>query len=335
MAETASLDVRVHERPDEVAAGEWGMLTARPPASLTGSRAWACAAFATVDRGCTPFLLAVRDGGRLVGLLPLVRDGRAARALLRFAATPFNDLSDALTLPGHELAAGRAAIDALRSEAVAGCDVALEAVDPDGTLAASDRGRRLLAWSDGDPAPTIDLRAFPADMSPRLRRRLDRALARLRAAHRVELLRLEGRAAADAVEAFVRLRTARLRALRRDPALPPVPLLDAAVRALAPRGRCCFVELRVDGAVVAQDLYLLDGTIAMLWLRALDMAWARHSCGHLLLRGGAELLAHDGYATLDLGRGDEPYKFAFGARPRVLLGAGLRSRSGPAAAATN
>jgi CelD/BcsL family acetyltransferase involved in cellulose biosynthesis len=83
------------------------------------------------------------------------------------------------------------------------------------------------------------------------------------------------------------------------------------------------MEMVVDETVVARDLYLVDGSVAMLWLRALDMRWLRHSCGNLLLRASVERLAACGYETLDLGRGDESYKCCFGAERRVLLRARL------------
>ncbi len=61
----------------------------------------------------------------------------------------------------------------------------------------------------------------------------------------------------------------------------------------------------------------------MLWLRALDMDWLAHSCGHLLLRAAVRQFATEGYQELDLGRGGEPYKFSFGARVRRLRNASL------------
>jgi CelD/BcsL family acetyltransferase involved in cellulose biosynthesis len=79
------------------------------------------------------------------------------------------------------------------------------------------------------------------------------------------------------------------------------------------------MEMLVDGGVAACDLYLLDGSVAMLWLRALSMSWLGYSCGHLLLQTSADQLAAEGYEALDLGRGAEPYKFRSGAHARVLL----------------
>jgi CelD/BcsL family acetyltransferase involved in cellulose biosynthesis len=319
----AELSVRVCHCLDDVAPGHWDALGARPPASLIGSRPWVEAALATVDRGCVPFLVAVETPESLVGLMTLVLDQFPPRPVLRFAGSPFNDLTDLMTLAGHELPAGAAAIEALRMLVSNGCAMDIGDLDPEGALAHADRDRRMFDWDAASGAPTLALHDPNPSISARERRRLDRSLRALRAVHRVEFRRTDGEEMVTALGDFIRLRAARLRALGRNVADPPVTLLDAAVRRLAPLGRCAFMEMQLDGAVVARDLYLLDGTVAMLWLRALDLAWLRYSCGHLLLRATGDRLAAQGYDTLDFGRGDELYKFRFGGRERVLLRARL------------
>lgn len=321
------METCVHRSPVDVPPGEWDALSARSPASLAGSRAWLEAALATIDRTLSPLLLAVRRSGRLVGLASLVVDERGPQPLVRFAAAPHNDLADLLTLPGHEEVAARAAVDALASLTCAeGWNIRLEDLDPAGTLVAAGcagDGHRSFALEPSLSAPVIDLRDSRARPSVRRLRRLDRSLKRLRAQGQVEFVLRSGAAMVEALEEFKCQRDIRLRRLGRDLALPPTEFLDAVVNRLAPLGRCAFMEMLVDGVAVARDLYLLDGAVAMLWLRALDMNWLAHSCGHLLLRKAIERFAAEGYGVLDLGRGDEPYKFHFGARERRLLNARL------------
>lgn len=324
---SSGVEVSVERSLAAVAECEWASLHARPPASLTGSRPWAEAALATIDRGLSPLLLAVRTDGRLVGAASLVLDTRSSRPLLRFVAAPHNDLADLLTLSGYEQVAARAAVDGLAALARAeSWDLRLEDVDPAGAFAAVERpGDRAghLVWGAGSIAPVIDLHGSCARPSVRRLRRLDRSLKRLRAECRVEFALRRGASMVEALGEFTRQRDTRLRRLGRNLALPPGEFLDAAVRALAPLGHCAFMEMRVDGVAVARDLYLLDGKVAMLWLRALDMDWLAYSCGHLLLRAAVERFAADGYRALDLGRGAEPYKFSFGARDRQLFSASL------------
>jgi CelD/BcsL family acetyltransferase involved in cellulose biosynthesis len=314
-----ALAAEAHSRLADVDPQQWDALSARPPASINASRAWVTAAFETVDRDADPCLIAVRDGERLVGLLPLALGEGARRPVLRFAGAPHNDMTDLLVLHGYGAEATAAALATLGSIA-ADRDLDLDELDPDGALAAADREGHVLRWSRGEAAPVVDLCSpWETAASPHRRQRWDAELRRLRADHAVELRWLAGSEAVAALPDFVRRREARLEAKGRPLDLPPIPLLEAAVAKLAPAGRCAFVELSVDGAPAASDLYLLDWPIAMAWLRALDARWRRFSCGHLLMRATAEGLRQDGYEALDLGRGDEPYKFLFGAGERRLL----------------
>jgi CelD/BcsL family acetyltransferase involved in cellulose biosynthesis len=311
-----SIEARLRTSLDDIRLQEWNALSARPPASITGSRPWAEAALQSVDRGCTPAPITLVEHGRLLGLLNLVREERAATRVLRFAGSPSNDLTDVLSLPGHETAVGAAAAGALHDLAACGWSLELDDVDPYGTLALADTG--VLPWETASPAPVLDLHDAAATPSARRQRRLDRSLRRLRDLHTVEIRKVDRGGVLEALADFVAVREVRLRALDRDPQDPPISFLTAVVQRLAPSGRCAFMELAVDGHVVARDLYLLDGRVAMLWLRALDMEWLHASCGHLLLRESARSLAAEGFMELDLGRGAEPYKFSFGARPRSL-----------------
>lgn len=321
------VQVRVANDVSAVPARQWDELVARPPASVNCSRTWVAAALATVDRDRTPHLLGAYRGERLVAMLPLTVDRSTSTPTARFAAWPHNDLGDLVVLPGNEDAA-TAILDELRAMAARGWVVELDEVDPAGVLAAADRDRGVLEWARADYAPVIDLRGpWRSAASRRRRAQWDRALRRLRARHVVELRRVEGDGVGAALPDFVRLRALRAHDDPHPLEMPPLALLDAAVPPLARDGRCACVELRLDGRVVAADLYLLDPPVGLMWLRAMDPAGRPFSCGHLLLRDTAESLAAEGYAALDLGVGDEPYKFVFGAEPRVLLRASIgRSR---------
>jgi CelD/BcsL family acetyltransferase involved in cellulose biosynthesis len=321
----ADLTVQAHSEIADVPAVEWAALTARSPALVTGSRAWFEAALATVDRTAEPHLLTVRLGERVVGLMTLVLD-RHPHPTLRFAAAPFNDLTDLLVLPGYETSASIAAIEALWKLSGQGWSIKLEDLDPAGALAGADRNGGKLHWEPSWVAPTLLLdEEHTSLVPPRLSQRWDRAFRQLTSEHRVDVRFVTGPSMLKGLAEFVRVRDIRLLAKGRNMHDPPPELLEDAVHRLAPVGRCAFMELHVSGVVVARDLYLLGGSVAMLWLRALDMGWLRYSCGHLLLRASAARLVADGFHTIDLGRGSEPYKFAFGARERVLLTARARS----------
>ncbi len=316
----AELQTRVHTHPDDVPAEAWAALVARPPASVTGSRQWIHAALATVDRGRSPYLTAFYQGDRVAGLLTLVAHGESGRCgTLRFAATPSNDLVDVLALPGYEDVVARSAVEFLTQSADDGWHIELSDLDPDGLLARRRDCR--LQWKDGSTAPVVDLRHPSAGSPPPRRRRLARALDQLRQDHRVTFQYTSGSRMPNELEAFITMREARLRALSRKLDDPPLDFLRAAVRQLAHTGHCIFLDLRIDGHVVARDLHLLDNGVAMLWLRALDMRWLRPPCGLLLLDASMRWLRSEGFTTLDFGRGDERYKFEWGGQRRHLLSA--------------
>jgi CelD/BcsL family acetyltransferase involved in cellulose biosynthesis len=324
MSSAARPRIRVLRRLSDIDEHNWSELRARPPASLSGSKEWLTAAFETVSRGLEPHLLAAEAGGRVEALLPLALDRGGTSPVLRLGGAPHNDLSDLLVAPGCESAA-EAIVEALAATVARGWSLQLDSLDPDGVLAAADRDRRALAWTEGKASPVIDLRgSWRAAASRRRRQQWDRALRRLRAGHRVEFGQIEGEEVVAALPDFLRVRAARLREKGYPSDRPPIPLLEAAVPRLARAGKCAFAEMRIDGRMVARDLYLLDHGTGFMWLRALDGEWLRFPCGHLLLRATAERLAAEGYESLDLGRGAEPYKFFFGAAHRTLLDASLR-----------
>jgi CelD/BcsL family acetyltransferase involved in cellulose biosynthesis len=305
------------ESVDSVA---WSALRARPPASLCGSKAWVKSAFEIAHPSAKPVVVTVEEDGRLVGLLALALHAGPGRGLVRFAGAPHNDLNDLMLAPGAPLDVARAAVLALTDLNEEGYALRLEALDPDGALAAAGYSTGLFRCAIDEPAPAIDLRGpWREAASAQRRKQWERKLRRLKDAHEVEFDSIEGKVMLEEIPLFVSLREERRLATGREPDLPPVPFFEAVVRRLSDMSTCAFFEMRIDGAPVARDLYLLDRPVALMWLRALDPTWQQMPCGHLLLRETAEALAGAGYEVLDLGRGAEPYKSFFGAAARELL----------------
>jgi CelD/BcsL family acetyltransferase involved in cellulose biosynthesis len=311
------------DRGGVVDPAAWDALTARPPASLCGSRGWAAAAFEAAHPEARPLLVVVERGDLLLGLLSLAVHGREdGERVVRFAGAPHNDMTDLMVLPGSSTDVATAALAALQHLHEEGFSLQLDALDPDGSLAAAGPPARALEWRIDEPAPVVDLKGpWSAAASPRRRKQWERKLRRLTEAHAVEFRMIDGPRMLDELVPFGRLREARRLATGRERDLPPTRFFEAVVRRLCHSGACAFFEMVVDGAPVARDLYLLDPPVAMMWLRALDPVWQQAPCGHLLLRETAGILAAAGYETLDLGRGAETYKFFFGTRERRLLSA--------------
>jgi len=306
--------------PEEVDRRAWSALTARPPASLTGSPSWLEAAFASTHRGMKPLLLTVSTDQGLIGLLPLAVDESRPMPEARFVGAPYNDLNDILTMPGHEMEAATAILEAIPALVERGLSFILHSVDPEGVLAGVDAQLGIFDWSPERPAPTVALdRDLENVVSGRRRRTWGNRLRHLERSHTIEFRAIEGLSVCDALPGFDRLREIRRLATGRPPERPPISLVNEAVEHLAPEGTSVFMDMRIDGMSVARDLYLVDAPVALMWLRGLDPAWQAFPCGHLLLCWTARRLREQGYEVLDMGRGDEPYKFIFGASGRVLV----------------
>jgi CelD/BcsL family acetyltransferase involved in cellulose biosynthesis len=308
-------------RREFVDPAAWDALTARPPASLCGSRCWFTAAFEAAHPEAEPMLIAIEREDRLLGLLPLaVHKGEGTDQIVRFAGAPHNDMTDLMVLPGSSPDVAVVALEMLQRLHEDGYLLQLDALDPNGALAAAGPPVEALEWGTDESAPIVDLEGpWHSGASRQRRKQWERKLRRLSEAHTVDFQVIDGPRMIEELTLFGDLREARRLATSREPDLPPAPFFEAVVHRLWRSGACAFFEMIVDGVPVARDLYLLDSGVAMMWLRALDPAWQRAPCGHLLLRRTAELLAGAGYETLDLGRGAETYKFFFSARERRLL----------------
>lgn len=311
--------VTEHTHLDRIDRKSWSQLSARSPASVIGSPPWLEAAFASTHRGMEPLLLASEGEAGMTGLLPLAIDDSGAACL---AGAPYNDLSDVLVLPGHEIEATEALLAAAGALADRGVEVTLHSIDPHGVLVRVDADVGAFEWSAERPAPEIVLdRDLEEKVSGRRRRTWGNRRRRIEQDHTVEFRMVaEGHEVLASLPSFERLRELRRQATGRPAERPPVALVAEAVKRLAEEGEAiAFFEMVVDGDVVASDLYLLDPPVALMWLRGLDPAWQAFPCGHLLLAWTARRLRSQGYEVLDMGRGNEPYKFIFGASDRVLL----------------
>lgn len=299
----------------------WAALTAQGTAGVCGSREWVRTAFEQAHPEARPHLIAVSDGDDLVGMMAMALTGDRSGALM-VAGAPHNDLIDVLAAPDRADDVAMAVLTALEREWRRGRRVQLDAIDPDGALARNGHRARWLTWTDDVQAPVVELGPdWTGAFNPAWASQWRRRERRLRQAHDVRVEQLSADATAAAIEEFVALRRARLAARGWPLDRPPEDFLLRAVERLAPSERCALMELRIDGHLAASDLYQLAPPTAMLWLRVFDGDWSAMSPGSLLVRAAGELLRAAGYTTLDLGRGDESYKFDLGARPRMLLSA--------------
>ncbi|MBD0275076.1 MAG: GNAT family N-acetyltransferase, partial [Acetobacteraceae bacterium] len=89
-----------------------------------------------------------------------------------------------------------------------------------------------------------------------------------------------------------------------------------AAPALLARGALRLQVLRLGGAATAAHYALLGGGRVFLYLSGFDAARARESPGALLLGDLVEWALEEGWRELHFLRGDEDYKYAWGAEDR-------------------
>ncbi|MGH3627322.1 MAG: GNAT family N-acetyltransferase [Sciscionella sp.] len=94
--------------------------------------------------------------------------------------------------------------------------------------------------------------------------------------------------------------------------------LATAAAALASRGQCFLNRLLLDGRPLARGLYFRTGRTDLLYMSTYVLDYAKYSPSHLLLLDSAEIAMREGITTIELGRGDEQYKFDLGAESRYL-----------------
>lgn len=316
-------------------ASDWQALAAAAPTlSVFQHPAWVlawCRVFA--DQGSLCVQVAYRDG-RLVGLAPLlVANGAAGGGTARFLGAPLNDFNDFLVDPVDP---EPVVVELWRALVDDGSWTTLELmpVRPDAALRVGGRlpsltgvrGEPLAA----QPAPEVwlddDWEAYRLGLAKRHRHGWERSLARMLAAHVVRVHALEDpEALRSAVKRFACLRLAswaargrldELVAAQRDDRFPG--FLATAAADLAAVGQCVLIELEIDGAVAAADLYLTQGRTALLYLRMFLPEFASLGPGISLALLGLRLLHARGFRAIWLGRGGEDYKYRLGGRDVLL-----------------
>jgi CelD/BcsL family acetyltransferase involved in cellulose biosynthesis len=307
-------------------AEEWGGLHASGASDIFTSPAWCLASWRTFPDLGPPLLLVAVDGaGVLLGALPLTNGPRGPT----WPGSPLGDEHDVRICRDQPAQAVVSALLRSVPRVAESGKTVLRDVRPGGLLTRAAPGRV------GCPAPVVGLNDPDEEFgalgclpgwSRKQRRTLRSARRRLEESGTVTVQRLVDQVMlVTALPAFARIRLAswaargRLRELPvmdRHPALPE--FLAEAGSGLAAEGCCRLIRLNLDGEPLAQALFFRTPGTELLYMSTYQPAAARYSPSHLLLAEAAHLAVAGGVRVLELGRGDEPYKFGVGAHSRYL-----------------
>ncbi len=308
------------------AAEQWGRLHASGASDIFTSPAWCLAGWRAFPDLGTPLLLIALDGaGAFLGALPLTNGALGPT----WAGSPLGDEHD-LRVRRDQPASGvvSALLRSVPRVPGPGTTVLTE-VRPGGLLtgaAISRPGCPAPVLQLNDPDPEFGALGCLPGWSRERRRTLRSARRRLEDTGRITMQRLADHAAlTDTLPAFVRMRLAswaargrlgELPTMDRHPGLPEF-LADVG-SSLATEGRCLLGRLNLDDEPLAQALFFRSPGADLLYMSTYRPAAARYSPSHLLLAEAAQMAIADGIRVIELGRGDEPYKFTLGAQTRYL-----------------
>jgi CelD/BcsL family acetyltransferase involved in cellulose biosynthesis len=313
-----------------------------PDATPFVSPGWGLAWMRHFADGAEPWLVTVRDGDRLVGLAPLALDrGRRKRALRTIGKEP-GDYWDVIAVPEHRQAVSSAVAAELARRGDEWDSLYVAGQPGDSITGALTEQHSLLVSAravTSCPRVTLPndfdeyLRLLPGSHRSNVRkhlRRLDKGDVRLRDVTDVDELE-------PAIARWHQLHIKRWEALSKrinpDHVKPRFRdfMLDAT-RALVPRGLASVTEFLVDDEVAGVYVNLIDDRAFYWYLGGFEPARAKLGLGKMSVAHGIRWSIETGRRYFDFTRGEESFKYYFGAVnrhcPAVMVGnRRLRSRS--------
>lgn len=291
-----------------------------PNATAFSSPAWMLAWWRVFGTSM-PRVAVLRASETLLGLLPLyVLQEQDTRKLLPIGIGITDDLSPLLAPDAPVGTMQRLLELALRDhDRITECDLTAQTASSPLRSIAPPPGWEGV-WYEADPCPVLDLSSDMRDVVPaRMRRklRMNSNRARLLGGFTIETATAN---TLDAhLNALIALHTARWRAEGQDGVLAD-PNVQAFHRIAAPElletGRLRLQSLWIRGRVAAVIYALLSGNSIQFYLSGYDADFASVSPGSLLLAAMLENAAQEGRMTANFLRGNEAYKYAWGAQDR-------------------
>jgi CelD/BcsL family acetyltransferase involved in cellulose biosynthesis len=338
---------RVRLESFELVAQEWeALFRADSEATPYSSPQWAAASLAHWSAGKRSYILAVRDGSRLVGLAPFVLERRGSARLLRGLGVGVGSYWDVIAEDDRREEVTRAIMAALRERTAEWDVLVLDRLAPD-TLTERLVGdsftviHRRPTVSPGLVLPD-SFDEYLASL-PSLRRSKVRRYLRPLDRGEIELVSIEDPARlSESVVTWQRLRAAswtdRGRQVNSEHASQRFQSFTIeALTTMVPAGLAVVWELRHQGEAIAVSINLVDEGTFYGWLAAFDARYQRLQLGHVVIAHGIQSSIEAGRDYFDFMVGDEPYKYEYRPTDRLmpwlLVGhGGLRSRAACAAA---
>ncbi|MGH3441720.1 MAG: GNAT family N-acetyltransferase [Nitriliruptorales bacterium] len=329
---TRPVRLRTEERfPDGPLAEAWDRLVREDPAGTVFQEARFLRAWCRHLRGrCDLRLRFLLDGDEVVGVVPEVRVVRDGVRIARFAGgLHVTDYLGPVSLPEARERIISRWLDALREEDDWDRLVVAGVVEDAGWAGLIADGARARGWAvDGperlDVCPRIDLRggwdAYLGRLDAKQRHEIRRKARKLaREAGSVALVDVPVAELEPALEDFIAMhRTSPGEKGRFFADRDVEDFFRALAKELGHDATMRIHRLDLDGRPAAMTLSLVDHAEWAIYNSAFDQEWSGLAPGMVLVGEVIRSAADEGLEVLDLLRGDEPYKYRFGARDRVV-----------------
>jgi CelD/BcsL family acetyltransferase involved in cellulose biosynthesis len=278
---------------------------------------------AALARNVEPCCLLALAQGRPVGLLPLgiarVRKGLVTlRRVVPFAGR-HSYFTDAVLSPDAPELVAASLAHALARVAAAADDLLLMRVPSDRPL-----GAALAAMPGFECVATLRNRvAPPAFLEGRAGQELRRRLRRLAEIAVVETREIVAPdEVAERFHAFAELHTAMAPERGLDPVFADADdarQMAHLLRERAHAGAVGIVELRIDGQLIASQVWLRDGGTFLAYRSAWATAWSPYAIGLHVINELVRTVVRGEGTALEIGPGDEAYKLGWGPTSQTAL----------------
>jgi CelD/BcsL family acetyltransferase involved in cellulose biosynthesis len=321
------MEVDLHADQIDPILPEWEALyEADPAASPFTSAQWARAWWPHWAGSARPWLVAVREQGRLIGLAPLVLRRRGPFRVLGPLGREPGNYWDVLALPEYRSAVETAVARNLAERSGDWDAIALGGVPAgSGIGPALERAGLRVSRRPPVPHPGLELPAsfddYLSALPGKRRKDLRRHLRRL---DEGEITRREltgDREIAAAIESWQEMRVrwwhARGKVLNPEHASPRFrDFISDLMRLLVPAGLALVWEYRHRNDLVGVELSLTTERRFYAWLDGYEPAAARLGIGKLAVGDGIRSSIAAGRSYFDFMVGAESYKYWFGASDR-------------------
>lgn len=322
------MNLTLWDQPDALdrLRAPWSALFDRcPDAPIFLSWEWASTWWAHFQDGRRPHILTIEEGNTVLAVVPLMSSPDGSRlAFLGNGQT--TDYADLLVTGAEQRQAVAALMGYLKDAVANGSAAILEPIPAESALldGASDGAGPIINLHRLETCPTVSLpdtwEGYLARLSRTDRHELRRKMRRAESAGQLVCnVAVDPQQVLDSLPSFFRLHQSSA-----DPRkaqfleLPLQHFFTEVSVALAGRGWLRLSTLQLDGADIASVLSFDRESTVALYNSGFDPQYRPISPGLIIIAHELQSAIERGRRTYDFLRGDEPYKYDFGAEDRFV-----------------